>query len=105
MRRIGNENLSTELIKSRSIIWKVSNVDLIFQVDIAYAPFIDRFQHFALDVKKYDITAGRPKLAAWIEVQYDLSDLPVRIGILNLKDMNPAIVCVTCNAKDSSQIP
>ncbi|KAL6131333.1 hypothetical protein ACLB2K_069709 [Fragaria x ananassa] len=36
-------------------------------VDIAYAPFIDRFQHFALDVKKYDITAGRPKLAAWIE--------------------------------------
>ncbi|XP_050387417.1 glutathione S-transferase L2, chloroplastic-like [Argentina anserina] len=35
--------------------------------DIAYAPFIDRFQHFALDVKKYDITAGRPKLAAWIE--------------------------------------
>ncbi|KAK9913341.1 hypothetical protein M0R45_037159 [Rubus argutus] len=36
-------------------------------VDIAYAPFIDRFQHFALDVKKCDITAGRPKLAAWIE--------------------------------------
>ncbi|XP_059458850.1 glutathione S-transferase L3-like [Corylus avellana] len=36
-------------------------------VDIAYAPFIDRFQPFLLDVKKYDITAGRPKLAAWIE--------------------------------------
>jgi glutathione S-transferase len=47
---------------------KFLRVVLNFQVDIAYAPFIDRFQHFALDVKKYDITAGRPKLAAWIEV-------------------------------------
>jgi len=36
-------------------------------VDIAYAPFIERFQPFLLDVKKYDITEGRPKLAAWIE--------------------------------------
>ncbi|CAL5403868.1 unnamed protein product [Camellia sinensis] len=36
-------------------------------VDIAYAPFIERFQPFLLDVKNYDITAGRPKLAAWIE--------------------------------------
>uniref|UniRef100_A0A7N0TH11 Glutathione S-transferase n=1 Tax=Kalanchoe fedtschenkoi TaxID=63787 RepID=A0A7N0TH11_KALFE len=38
------------------------------QVDIAYAPFIERFQPFLFDVKNYDITAGRPKLAAWIEV-------------------------------------
>ncbi|GFY84608.1 glutathione transferase lambda 2 [Actinidia rufa] len=36
-------------------------------VDIAYAPFIERFQPFLLDVKKYDIKAGRPKLATWIE--------------------------------------
>ncbi|XVE99418.1 hypothetical protein REPUB_Repub03eG0196500 [Reevesia pubescens] len=36
-------------------------------VDIAYAPFIERFQPFLLDVKKYDITLGRPKLATWIE--------------------------------------
>ncbi|XP_010253425.1 PREDICTED: glutathione S-transferase L3-like [Nelumbo nucifera] len=36
-------------------------------VDIAYAPFIERFQPFLLEVKKYDITSGRPKLAAWIE--------------------------------------
>ncbi|XP_062155392.1 protein IN2-1 homolog B-like isoform X2 [Alnus glutinosa] len=36
-------------------------------VDIAYAPFVERFQPFLLDVKKYDITEGRPKLAAWIE--------------------------------------
>ncbi|XP_057981829.1 glutathione S-transferase L3 [Malania oleifera] len=36
-------------------------------VDIAYAPFIERFQPFLFDVKKYDITAGRSKLAAWIE--------------------------------------
>lgn len=36
-------------------------------VDIAYAPFIERFRPFLLDVKKYDITTGRPKLAAWVE--------------------------------------
>ncbi|KAL3523410.1 hypothetical protein ACH5RR_016244 [Cinchona calisaya] len=36
-------------------------------VDIAYAPFIERYQPYLLDVKKYDITDGRPKLAAWIE--------------------------------------
>ncbi|GAU37034.1 hypothetical protein TSUD_207410 [Trifolium subterraneum] len=36
-------------------------------VDIAYAPFIERFQPFLMDVKNYDITIGRPKLAAWIE--------------------------------------
>ncbi|XP_065024452.1 protein IN2-1 homolog B-like isoform X1 [Musa acuminata AAA Group] len=36
-------------------------------VDIAYAPFIDRFQTFFLDVKNYDITKGRPNLSSWIE--------------------------------------
>ncbi|KAK6929242.1 hypothetical protein RJ641_005447, partial [Dillenia turbinata] len=36
-------------------------------VDIAYAPFIERFRPFLLEVKKYDIAEGRPKLAAWIE--------------------------------------
>lgn len=36
-------------------------------VDIAYVPFIERFQPFLDDVWKFDITAGRPKLAAWIE--------------------------------------
>lgn len=36
-------------------------------VDIAYAPFIERFHPFLLEVKKYDITEGRPKLAKWIE--------------------------------------
>ena len=40
-----------------------------FQVDIAFAPFIERFQPFSLEVKKYDIIAGRPNLAAWIKVQ------------------------------------
>ncbi|RWW68082.1 hypothetical protein BHE74_00024420, partial [Ensete ventricosum] len=37
-------------------------------VDIAYAPFIERFQTFFLDVKSYDITKGRPNLSSWIEV-------------------------------------
>ncbi|KAK4284049.1 hypothetical protein QN277_000929 [Acacia crassicarpa] len=36
-------------------------------VDIAYAPFVERFQPFLMDVKNHDITAGRPRLAAWIE--------------------------------------
>ncbi|XP_052172649.1 glutathione S-transferase L3-like [Diospyros lotus] len=36
-------------------------------VDMAYAPFIERFQLVLQDVWKYDITAGRPKLASWIE--------------------------------------
>ncbi|XP_019054608.1 PREDICTED: glutathione S-transferase L1-like, partial [Nelumbo nucifera] len=43
-------------------------------VDIAYAPFIERFQPFLLEVKKYDIAFGRPKLAMWIEAKiYSLS--------------------------------
>ncbi|EOY18454.1 Glutathione S-transferase family protein isoform 4 [Theobroma cacao] len=36
-------------------------------VDIAYAPFIERIHPFLLEVKKYDFTLGRPKLATWIE--------------------------------------
>lgn len=36
-------------------------------VDIAYVPFIERFQPFLLEVQNYDITAGRTKLAAWIK--------------------------------------
>ena len=39
-------------------------------MDIAYAPFIERFQAFLKDVKNYDIILGRPKLAAWIEVEH-----------------------------------
>ncbi|KAH9651402.1 glutathione S-transferase L2 [Citrus sinensis] len=35
--------------------------------DIACAPFIERCKPFLLEVKKYDITAGRPQLATWIE--------------------------------------
>ncbi|XP_031384363.1 glutathione S-transferase L3-like [Punica granatum] len=36
-------------------------------VDVAYIPFIERFQIFLSAVRKYDIGEGRPKLAAWIE--------------------------------------
>ncbi|XWS43658.1 hypothetical protein CRYUN_Cryun16bG0122100 [Craigia yunnanensis] len=35
--------------------------------DIAYITFVERFQIFLSEVFKYDIIAGRPKLAAWIE--------------------------------------
>ncbi len=36
-------------------------------VDIAYVTFVERFQIFLSEVFSYDITAGRPKLATWIE--------------------------------------
>uniref|UniRef100_A0A1J3HTK5 glutathione transferase n=1 Tax=Noccaea caerulescens TaxID=107243 RepID=A0A1J3HTK5_NOCCA len=36
-------------------------------VDAAYITFLQRFQVFLGEVFKYDITAGRPKLATWIE--------------------------------------
>lgn len=40
-------------------------------MDIAYAPFIERFQPFLMEVKNYDIAAGRSKLAEWIEVGHN----------------------------------
>lgn len=36
-------------------------------VDIAYAPFVERFQIVFPRLKNYDITADRPKLLKWIE--------------------------------------
>ncbi|KAI4300205.1 hypothetical protein L6164_033606 [Bauhinia variegata] len=36
-------------------------------VDVAYIPFVERFQIVFSEAYKHDITAGRPKLAAWIE--------------------------------------
>ncbi|KAL2345014.1 hypothetical protein Fmac_006299 [Flemingia macrophylla] len=36
-------------------------------VDIAYVPFVERFQAVFSELFKHDITEGRPKLAAWIE--------------------------------------
>ncbi|XP_057779054.1 protein IN2-1 homolog B-like isoform X2 [Salvia miltiorrhiza] len=37
------------------------------QVDAAYVPFIERFQIYLKEVFKYDITPGRPRVAAYIE--------------------------------------
>jgi glutathione S-transferase len=36
-------------------------------VDIAYAPFVERFQIFFSDLKNYDITKGTPRLNSWVE--------------------------------------
>ncbi|XP_021838763.2 protein IN2-1 homolog B [Spinacia oleracea] len=36
-------------------------------VDIAFAPFVERYQPLLLELKNYDITSGRPKLGTWIE--------------------------------------
>ncbi|XP_028776001.1 glutathione S-transferase L3-like [Neltuma alba] len=40
---------------------------LFSSVDIAYVPFVERFQVVFFEVFKHDVTEGRPKLAAWIE--------------------------------------
>jgi glutathione S-transferase len=37
------------------------------QVDIAYVPFIERFQIFFSGIKNYDITKGRPNIQKFIE--------------------------------------
>ncbi|XP_054802641.1 glutathione S-transferase L3-like [Prosopis cineraria] len=36
-------------------------------VDVAYVPFVERFQIVFPEVFKHDITQGRPKLRAWLE--------------------------------------
>ncbi|KAL3649774.1 hypothetical protein CASFOL_006177 [Castilleja foliolosa] len=36
-------------------------------VDIAFAPFIERFQAFFSELKNYDITSGRPRFSLWVE--------------------------------------
>lgn len=57
---------------------KKMNKIVIWQVDIVYIPFVERFQIFLSEVVKYDITAGRPKLALWIEVHHEMHDLFIR---------------------------
>ena len=42
--------------------------ELLGQVDIAYAPFIDGFQIFFAGIKNYDITKGRVHIRKFIEV-------------------------------------
>lgn len=37
-------------------------------VDIAYAPFVDGFQVFFVNIKNYDTTAGRPNMQKFIKV-------------------------------------
>lgn len=38
------------------------------QVDMVYAPFVERFKDFFDAMKLHDMTQARPKLKAWIEV-------------------------------------
>ncbi|XP_023638553.1 glutathione S-transferase L2, chloroplastic [Capsella rubella] len=41
-------------------------------VDVAYAPFIERFQLILRDVTNVDITSGRPNLTLWIQEMYKI---------------------------------
>ncbi|KAK9154176.1 hypothetical protein Sjap_001656 [Stephania japonica] len=47
------------------------------RVDIAYAPFIERYQSYLLEVKKYDVIEGRPKLATWIQEMNEIEGYKV----------------------------
>ncbi|KAE8654295.1 Protein IN2-1-like protein B [Hibiscus syriacus] len=40
--------------------------------DIAFIPFVERFEIYLSEVYKYDITAGRPKVSAWFEAVNDI---------------------------------
>jgi hypothetical protein len=40
------------------------------QVDVAYVPFIERFQILYSNIKNYDVTKGRPNLQKFIEVAH-----------------------------------
>ncbi|XP_010452125.1 PREDICTED: glutathione S-transferase L3 [Camelina sativa] len=42
-------------------------LDQLSLVDIAYIPFMERFQIVLNEFFKFDVTAERPKLSAWIE--------------------------------------
>lgn len=37
-------------------------------MDIAYAPFIERFELAFSEIRNVDIRAGRPNLTKWLEV-------------------------------------
>ena len=59
--------------KVNSLIELWTTVDMWYcrdslQVDIAYVPFIGRFQIFFQNIKNYDITKGRTNLQKFIEV-------------------------------------
>jgi len=65
-------------------------------VDIAYIPFVERFHIVFSKVFKHDLTEGRPKLAAWIEVQLKQFSLKLQLSIiafvyelLQIKAINP----------------
>ncbi|XVF75457.1 hypothetical protein PTKIN_Ptkin13bG0190100 [Pterospermum kingtungense] len=58
------DNIETALSKFEDGPFFLGHFSL---VDIAYAPFIERFHPFLSDVKNYDITLGRPKLATWLQ--------------------------------------
>lgn len=62
-------------------------ITLFFKVDIAYIPFIERFQTVLNELFKCDITAERPKLSAWIEVymQSPLSQKRLHLSSLGIR--------------------
>ncbi|XP_057483145.1 glutathione S-transferase L3-like [Actinidia eriantha] len=56
--------LETALVKFKDGPFFLGQFSL---VDVAYAPFVERFHPLLLDVKKYDVTSGRPMLTSWIQ--------------------------------------
>ena len=64
--------MSEERTPQRIVIdtWTVTTL-IYAQVDIAYLPFIERFQIFFSGIKNYDITKGKPNIQKFIEVILD----------------------------------
>jgi len=61
--------LINDLLVNRFLIsFEDNNRIAYMQVDMVYAPFVERFKDFFAAVKHYDITQARPKLKEWIEV-------------------------------------
>ncbi|XP_050230143.1 glutathione S-transferase L3-like [Mercurialis annua] len=60
--------------------------------DIVYIPFVERLQIFLSEAFKLDITAGRPKLASWIEEMN-------KIGAYKQTRTDPKEIVVTFNKR------
>ncbi|TQE03778.1 hypothetical protein C1H46_010585 [Malus baccata] len=72
-KEFGEELLSYTDSFNRSVFSSVKQDEID-----AYAPFLGRFQLSLMDLKKYDIAAGRPKLAAWIELDNTIASYTIR---------------------------
>ncbi|GJN02756.1 hypothetical protein PR202_ga20138 [Eleusine coracana subsp. coracana] len=69
----------------------LDKIEESLDVDMVYAPFVERFKDFFATVKLYDMTRERPKLKAWIEVYHEIIlCLPVLVQIFSYLGRSPS---------------